>query len=158
MGARFYWQAAPSGVNLVPLRVGCGADAAEGIARRDAVGQFEEGARPIGPLTAESLDLDPGIGAGQDAAERDRDNVRVPVALAALDAGGGDVPGLRAGALPPGSPDPLLPTASAIEKRLPCPTRRVSVERDATRNSLPMMCLRAGRNRCYQPQCTLRCI
>jgi hypothetical protein len=61
-------------------------DALEGVVRRDAVGQRQEGPQPVQALLAESGDLLPVVGAGDDGAQGDGDDVEQQVAGAPLHA------------------------------------------------------------------------
>src|SRR5262245_42346487 len=50
-------------------------DALEGVMRRDAVGQRQEAPQPACALTAECLDLLPVLGAGDDGAQSDDEDI-----------------------------------------------------------------------------------
>ena len=59
-------------------------DALEGVVGRHAVGQVEEAGQPVAAALGEGLDLLPGVGAGDDGAQGDDDDVEQAVALAVL--------------------------------------------------------------------------
>ena len=69
------------------LRVQPGADVAEGVVGRDAVGQFQEGLEPFQIALAEQFDVDPGVGAADDGADGNCNDVQQLVPLAPVDPG-----------------------------------------------------------------------
>ena len=69
------------------LRVQPGEDVAEGVVGRDAVGQFQEGLEPFQLALAEQFDVDPGVGAADDGADGNGNDVQQLVPLAAVDPG-----------------------------------------------------------------------
>ena len=70
-------------------RVEPGKDAAEGVMRRDAVGQLQEAAEEVEFGFAVAFDIDPGIGIGDQGAEGDNEDVLQDVAARACQAGVG---------------------------------------------------------------------
>src|SRR5271168_5083514 len=54
-------------------------DALEGVVRGDAVGQLEEPLQPVATLASKGLDVLPVLGAGDDGAERDDQDVLQPM-------------------------------------------------------------------------------
>ena len=52
-----------------------GKDAPEGVMRGYSVGEFKEGLEPVDFGVAEGFDIDPAVGAGDDGADCDRDDV-----------------------------------------------------------------------------------
>lgn len=62
-------------------------EAIEGVVRGNAVGQFQEALQPVPTLVPEGFDVGSGVGAGDDGADGDGEDVAQEMTFAAVDAG-----------------------------------------------------------------------
>lgn len=62
-------------------------DTLEGVMAGDAIGHFEEALQPVQALACEGFDIGPGVGAGDDGADGDGEDVAEQVALTAVKVG-----------------------------------------------------------------------
>jgi len=70
------------GLGLEPIE-----DPLKGVVRGNAVGQFQEALQPIPAFASEGFAVGPGIGAGEDSADGDGEDVAQQVPFAAVDTG-----------------------------------------------------------------------
>src|SRR5579875_3343563 len=62
-------------------------DTLEGVMGGEAIGQLQEALQPVQAFASEGFDVGPGVGAGDDGADGDGEDVAQQVTLAAVDAG-----------------------------------------------------------------------